>query len=155
MSAMFRKFNMQICQKFLSIIVNSIIDRYICHRSCERHPHFIPRPFSVFRHLPQVEGGCDPPGVWKLSVEELSGKHQRIALDKYSRLVVRFLILGQKLTPSWGVKSQIFAKSAIFQIYIIIFRKLLIVGTYGFHQRVPRLIINNIACRYRFWMEYM
>ena len=96
-----------------------------------------------------------PPGVWKLSVVELSGKNQRIALDEYSRLVVRFLILGQKLTPFWGVKGQIFAKSAFFQLYIIIFQKLLIVATYGFHQRVPRSILNNIACRYSFWMEYM
>ena len=49
-------------------------------------------------------GGCDPPGVSKLSVVELSGKNQRIALDEYSRLVVRFLILGKKLTPFWGSK---------------------------------------------------
>ena len=38
----------------------------------------------------QGGGGCDPPGVSKLSVVELSGKNQRIALDEYSRLVVRF-----------------------------------------------------------------
>ena len=45
-----------------------------------------------------------PPRVWKLMIVELSGKKQRIALDEYSRLVVRFLILGQNLTPFWGSK---------------------------------------------------
>ena len=60
------------------------------------------------------EGLVRPPGVSKLSVVELSGINQRIALDKYSRLVVRFLILGQKLNLFWGVKGQIFAKSEIF-----------------------------------------
>ena len=36
-----------------------------------------PRPSSVFRHLPQCRGGgwCDPPGVSKLSVVELSRKN--------------------------------------------------------------------------------
>ena len=43
-------------------------------------------------------GGCDPPGVSKLSVVELSRKDWQIALDEYSRLVVRFLTLGQNLT---------------------------------------------------------
>ena len=50
-----------------------------------------PRPSSVFRHIPQCRGGgATPPGVSKLSVVELSGTNQRIALDEYSRLVVRF-----------------------------------------------------------------
>ena len=66
--------------------------------------------------------GATPPGVWKLSVVELSGKNQRIALDEYSRLVVRFLILGQKLTPFWGVKGQIFAKTAIFNFTLSYFK---------------------------------
>ena len=50
---------------------------------------------------------------------------------------MRFLILGQKLTPFWGVKSQNFRESAVFQHTIIIFQKLLIVAAYSFHQRVP------------------
>ena len=55
------------------------------------------------RHFPILDGsrgggGCDPPGVSKLSVVELSGKDWQIALDEYSRLVVRFLTLGQNLT---------------------------------------------------------
>ena len=66
-----------------------------------------------------------------------------------------FLILGGKLTPFWLVKCQVFAKSAIFQLYIIMFQKQLIVVTYSFHQRVPRSILNNLACRYIFRMEYM
>ena len=37
----------------------------------------------------------------------------------------------------------------------MIFQKLLIVPTYGFHQRVSRSILSNIARRYSFWMEYM
>ena len=39
-------------------------------------------------------GGCDPLGVSKRSVVELSGKDQQIALAVYSRLVVLFLVLG-------------------------------------------------------------
>ena len=52
-------------------------------------------------HNTYVQGGgvdATPPRVSKLRVVELSGKNQRIALDEYSRLVVRFLILGQYLT---------------------------------------------------------
>ena len=60
----------------------------------------------------------------KLTVVELSGKDQRIALDKHSRLVVRFLVLGQYLAKFLGVNGQIFAKSAIFQLCSSIFQKL-------------------------------
>ena len=66
-----------------------------------------------------------------------------------------FLIQGQKLTPFWAVKGQIFAKSAIFQIYIIIFQKLSIEATYGFHQRVPRSMLYNPVYRYCFLIEYL
>ena len=51
-----------------------------------------------FAILDGSRGGGDPPGVSKLSVVELSGKDWQIALDEYSRLVVRFLTLGQNLT---------------------------------------------------------
>ena len=63
------------------------------------------RCFATFAH----EGGLVrlPPGVWKRSVVELSGKDQRIALSKISRLV---LVLGQHLTYLWPVKGQIFGK---------------------------------------------
>ena len=47
-------------------------------------------------HNANVQGGGDDmtPRVSKLRVVELSGKKQRIALQKYSRfVVVRFLIL--------------------------------------------------------------
>ena len=65
-----------------------------------------PRPYSVFRHLRQCRGLVRPPlpSVSKLSVAQLSEKNQRIALYKYSRLVMRFLIIDQKLTPFWGFK---------------------------------------------------
>ena len=42
---------------------------------------FNPRPFSVFRHLPQWRwgvGATPPPGVWKLSVVEFSGKNSEL-----------------------------------------------------------------------------
>ena len=50
------------------------------------------RPFSVFCHLHQWRGGgCAIPVVfWKPGVVELSNKNQRIVLEKYSRLVLRF-----------------------------------------------------------------
>ena len=38
-----------------------------------------------------TRGDANPLGVSKVSVVGLSGKYQRIALDEYSRLVVRFL----------------------------------------------------------------
>ena len=63
-------------------------------------------------------GWCDAPGVSKLSVVELSGK-QLIALDEYSRSVVRILILGQKFDPVLVVKGQIFAKSAFFSKFAL------------------------------------
>ena len=66
-----------------------------------------------------------PPRVSKLSVVELSGKTQRIAIGEHSRLVVRFFfILGQYLTQLGEVKGQIFAKSTIFQLYMHISQKL-------------------------------
>ena len=70
-----------------------------------------------------MQGGCNPPRVSKLSVVELSGKNHRIARVEYSRLVVRFFILGQYLTQLKEVKGQIVAKPAIFQLYIIILKK--------------------------------
>ena len=115
-----------------------------------------PRPFSVFCPLRQCRaGGVRPPWRFETKRRRAYRKKQRIALEDYSRLVVRFWILGKKITTFWGVKGQIFAKTAIIQLYIIIFQKLLIVATCSFHQRVPRSILINIAYRYSFWMEYM
>ena len=92
----------------------------------------------VFRHLPvgpsdlppvgQGGGGCDPLGVSKRSVVELSGKDQQIALADNSRLVVLILVLGQYLTQLWQAKGQIFGNSMIFQIYESISAKLSIVA---------------------------
>ena len=54
-----------------------------------------PRPCTPVFITRTCKGGYDPPRVSKLSIAELSEKKkQRIALDKYSRLVARFLILG-------------------------------------------------------------
>ena len=55
------------------------------------------RCFATFAHAGGGVGAT-PPGVWKRSVVELSGKDQRIALNEISRLVVYFLTLGQHLT---------------------------------------------------------
>ena len=49
-----------------------------------------PRRHSPFRHPRRHKGAVRPPGFSKLSVVELSGKDCQIALDEYSRLVVRF-----------------------------------------------------------------
>ena len=46
-------------------------------------------------------GWCDPLGVSKRSVVELSEKDQEIALAEYSRLVVLFLVIGH-ICPSYG-----------------------------------------------------
>ena len=59
-----------------------------------------PRQHSPFRHPRRHKGVgvflCDPPpSRSKLSVAELSGKHQRIALEEYSPLVC-FFILNEK-----------------------------------------------------------
>ena len=65
-----------------------------------------PRPFSAFCHLRQwTWWGVDPPRISKLSVVELSGKKQRVALHQYSRVVLCFLILGQHPTQLCEVKS--------------------------------------------------
>ena len=107
-----------------------------------------PRPDTVFRHLRSDRGGgwCDPPGVSKRSVVELSGKDQQIALAEYSRLVVLFLILGQNLTQLWQVKGQIFGNFMIFQLYESISAKLSIVAAWDLHQRVPRSILHRMRC---------
>ena len=62
--------------------------------------YFNPRPGKAFfiTRPGRGGGGCDPPGVSKLSVVALREKKQSIALDEYSRLVVHFLTLGQHLT---------------------------------------------------------
>ena len=73
-------------------------------------------------------GGCDPLGVSKRSVVELSGKDQQIALAVHSRLVVLFLVLGQHWTQLWHVKCQIFGNSMIFQICESISAKLSMVA---------------------------
>ena len=57
--------------------------------------------FATFASVGGVGGGDHhhhPLHVSKLSVVEISGKIQWIALDEYSRLVVRFWTLGQYLT---------------------------------------------------------
>ena len=62
--------------------------------------------------------------VSKVSIVELSEKKHRIALEEYSRLVVRFLTLGQNLTQLREVNGQNFPESAIFHIYTYISQKL-------------------------------
>ena len=93
-----------------------------------------------------MQGGRDPPGVSKLSVVELSGK-----TADCSRQVLTiggaFFDHRSKIDPVLGVIGQNFSKSEIFQLHIIIFQKLLIVATSGFHQRVPRSILNSVTCR--------
>ena len=60
-----------------------------------------PSPVHADFHNGDVQGGgggrCDLPTLLKLRVVELSGKHSRIALDEYSRLLVRFLVIDQYL----------------------------------------------------------
>ena len=84
----------------------------------------------------------------RLKTEGRRGWRKKTAscFSEYSRLVVRFFILGRYLTQVGEVKGQIFAKPAIFQLHIIIFRELFIVATCGFPQGIPRSILNNIAC---------
>ena len=56
-----------------------------CDPACRSFDLINPRPgraFSITR--PGREGGCDPPGVSKLSVVALCEKDQSIALDEYS-----------------------------------------------------------------------
>ena len=80
---------------------------------------------AVF-HTADVQGGGEgdttPPRVSKLRVAELS-ENQWITFDKYSRLVVRFLVLGQYLTQFLGVKSQIFEKSGFFFNFALVYFK--------------------------------
>ena len=64
-----------------------------------------------------------PPRVSKLRLVELSRKKQRIALDEYSGLVVRFLVLGQYMTQFWGSKSN-FREIGNFQLCSSKFEKL-------------------------------
>ena len=91
------------CPKIVrTLIIGIMLMRDINNRLCVLS-ELNPRPWSVFRHLRQCRGGrCNhhhhPLRVSKLSVVELSGKIQWIALDEFSRLVVRFWNLGQYLT---------------------------------------------------------
>ena len=55
-------------------------------------------PIFITRTCREGGGRCDPPRVSKLTVVGLSRKDRRIALDEYSRFVVRFLVLDQYLT---------------------------------------------------------
>ena len=65
-----------------------------------------------------------PPRVSRLSAVELSGKEkQRIPLDDYLRLVVRFVILGQHVTQLREVKGQTFAKSTLFNYTLCYLKK--------------------------------
>ena len=82
--------------------------------------------FPYFATFASGRGGglVHPLAVSKFSVIKLSRGNQRIALDKYSRLVVRFFILGQYLTQLLEFKGQTFAKSTILQSYTHIFQKL-------------------------------
>ena len=59
-----------------------------------------PRPYTPIFITRTCRGGgrIDPPRVSKLRVLKFSEKKRRISLDKYSRLVVRFFVLGQYLT---------------------------------------------------------
>ena len=66
----------------------------------------------------------------KVSIVQLSGKDQQLALEWYSRLLVRvFCTIGQNLTQLSGVKGQIFPKSAIFQTYKSIYKSIDRIGT--------------------------
>ena len=62
-----------------------------------------------------MNGGGATPSVSKLSIIELSGKNQRIALEEYSRLVVSFLILGQNLVPFRGESKVKFSRNRQFK----------------------------------------
>ena len=89
-----------------------------------------PRPCMPDFITPTCMGGGDTtPTRFETKVVELSNKNLRIALDEYSRLVVRFFILGQNLTQFLGVKGQIFLKSAFFQLCSSIFQKLSIAAS--------------------------
>ena len=83
-------------------------------------PYF-PRPCTPVFITRTCRGGgeYDRPRLSKLSVVELSRKNQRIALDEYSRLVVRFS------SPIFDpVKGQIIAKATTFQLNMNISQKL-------------------------------
>ena len=79
--------------------------------------------FLFFATFASGGGGCDPPGVSKLSVLEFSEKNSGLLMTILA-IGSAFLILGQNLTQFWGIKGQIFVKSAIFQISSSIFQKL-------------------------------
>ena len=88
---------------------------------------FYPRPHTadfITRTCRGGGGGIRPPRFSKLKVVELNEKKkQRIGLDEYSRLVVR-LYPRLKFDPVLGIKSQIFVKSTIFQLYLSLFQNL-------------------------------
>ena len=104
------------------------------------------RCFATFGRTGGGRGWCDPLGVSKRSVVELSGKDQQIALAEYSLLVVLFFIPGQYLTQLWQVKDQIFGNYIIFQLYESISVKLSILAAWDIHQRVPRSILHRMRC---------
>ena len=110
------------------------------------------RCFAIFG---QTGGGCDPLGVSKRSVVELSGKDQQIALAEYSRLVILFLVIGQYLTKLWQIKGQTCGNSMIFQLYKSISAKLSIVAAWG---PSPACSSFNSAQNEVFWcisVEYL
>ena len=118
------------------------------HKVLKPSPRYSVSPPSVGQG-----GWCDPPGVSKRSVVELSGKDQQIALAEYSRFVVLFLVLGQYLTKLWQVKGQIFGNSMICQLYESISAKLSTVAAWTLHHRVPRSILHRMRCFDASWLN--
>ena len=79
-----------------------------------------PRPFSAFRHFRQWKGvGTTPPGVSKVSVVEPSGKNQRIRARRVLGTGIAFFDHRSKFEAVLGVKAQIFAKSAFFNLALV------------------------------------
>ena len=118
-----------------------------------------PRRHSPFRHprsstAQEMGGWCDPLGVSKVSVVELSGKHQRIAFDECLRLVLRFLTLGQSLTQLWGVNGQ-FSWNRQFFILTGLTLHLLNVSKWNFHHRVLRSILSRVTYCFGTLIKYL
>ena len=63
-----------------------------------------------------------PPWPFETKRRRAYPKKRRIALDEYSRLVVRFFILGQNLTPFRGVKGKFSRDRQFFNLVPVYFK---------------------------------
>ena len=98
---------------------------------------FIPRPFSVIRHLPQLWRPARAP---KPSFVEVGEKNTADCSRQVIAINCEFWSLCRYLTRSWGLS---FLKSETLQqtnIPII-----LIIANRNFHQRVSRSILNRMC----------